>query len=99
MLGGTGMKKLFLLKMLEGAGIRKTPFNLLGKVDMKELFSINMLGRADPKKLNSRKNARETDIGKASLTLYVGWGWHEKPLLTENARQGWYRKRSFNLIY
>ena len=49
------MKKLFLLKMLEGAGIRKTPFNLLGKADMKELFPINMLGEVDTKMLNSRK--------------------------------------------
>ena len=37
MLGGTGMKKLFLLKMLEWAGIRKTPFNLLGEADTKKL--------------------------------------------------------------
>ena len=55
MLGGAGMKKLFLLKILEGAGIRKNPFKLLGKADMKELFPINMLGGADIKKLNSRK--------------------------------------------
>ena len=55
MLGGAGMKKLFLLKMLEGAGIRKTPFNLLGKADMKELFPINILGGADTRKLNFRK--------------------------------------------
>ena len=45
------MKKLFLLKMLVGAGIRKTPFNLLGKADIKELFPINMLGGADTRKL------------------------------------------------
>ena len=55
MLGGTGMKKLFLLKMPEGAGIRKTPFNLLGEADMKVLLPINMLGGADTKKLNLRK--------------------------------------------
>ena len=55
MLGGTSMKKLFLPKMLEGAGIRKTPFNLLGEADMKVLLPINMLGGADTKKLNLRK--------------------------------------------
>ena len=52
---GGGMKKCFLLKILEGAGIRKTPFNLLGEADMKVLFPISMLGRADTKKFNSRK--------------------------------------------
>ena len=55
MLSGTGIKKFFLLKMIEGAGIRKTPFNLLGKADMKELFPVNILGGPDTKKLNSRK--------------------------------------------
>ena len=55
MLGGGGMKKLFLLKMLEGTGIRKTPFNLLGEADMKVFFLINMLGGTDTEKLNSRK--------------------------------------------
>ena len=55
MLSGTGMKKLFLLKILEGAGIRKTPFNLLDEADMKELFPINILGGADTKNLNSTK--------------------------------------------
>ena len=55
MLGGGGMKKLFLLKMLEKAGIRKTPFNLLGEADMKVFFLINMLGGTDTEKLNSRK--------------------------------------------
>ena len=49
MLGGVGMKKLFLLKMLDEAGIRKTPFNLLGEADIKELFPINVLGGADTK--------------------------------------------------
>ena len=49
------MKKLFLLKMLEGAGIRKTPFNLLGEADMKEFFPINILGEVDTKILNSSK--------------------------------------------
>ena len=38
-----------------------------------------------------------TGIEKASLTQYVTWGWREKLLFTENARQGWY-KNSFNLI-
>ena len=38
-----------------------------------------------------------TGIEKASLTQYVTWGWREKLLFTENARQGWYKK-SFNLI-
>ena len=55
MLGAGGMKKLFLLKMLQEAGIRKTPFSLLGEADMKVLFPINMLGGADTKKLNSKK--------------------------------------------
>ena len=55
MLGGGSMKKLFLLKMLEEAGIRKTPFNFLGEDNMKVLFPINMLGRADTEKLNSKK--------------------------------------------
>ena len=55
MLGLAGMKKLFLLKMLKGADIRKIHFNLLGEAGMKELFPINMLGGADTKKLNSRK--------------------------------------------
>ena len=41
--------------MLEGAGIRKIPFNLLGETDMKVLLPINMLGGADTKKHNSRK--------------------------------------------
>ena len=41
--------------MLEEAGIRKIPFSLLGEADMKELFPVNVLGRADTKKLNSRK--------------------------------------------
>ena len=49
------MKKLFLLKMLEGAGTRKTPFNLLGKADMKELFPFKMSSGVDTKMLNSRK--------------------------------------------
>ena len=47
------MKKLFLLKMLEGTGIKKNPFNLLGEADMKELFPITMLGGVDTKILNS----------------------------------------------
>ena len=55
MLGGGSMKKLFLRKMLEEAGIRKTPFNFLGEDNMKVLFPINMLGRADTEKLNSKK--------------------------------------------
>ena len=38
-----------------------------------------------------------TRIEKASLTQYVRWGWREKLLFTENARQGWYKK-SFNLM-
>ena len=50
-----GMKKLFSLKMLEGAGIKKNPFNLLGDANLKELFPINMLGGVDTKMLNSRK--------------------------------------------
>ena len=49
------MKKVFLLKMIEGVGIKKNPCNLLGETDMKELFPINMLDGVDTKMLNSRK--------------------------------------------
>ena len=56
-----------------------------------------MLGGADTRKLSSRKMLDGTGIEKASLTQYVRWGWQEKLLFAENARQGWYKK-SFNLI-
>ena len=56
-----------------------------------------MLGVTLTKKLNSRKMLDGTGIEKASLTQYVRWGWQEKLLFAENARQGWYKK-SFNLI-
>ena len=36
-------------------------------------------------------------IEKASLTQYVRPDWHKKPLFTEHARRGWYKK-TFNLI-
>ena len=48
-------------------------------------------------KLNTRKMLDRNGIEKNSLTEYVRWGWREKLLFTENARQGWYKK-SFNLI-
>ena len=57
-----------------------------------------MLGRADTKKFNSRKMLDGTGIEKASLTQYVRWGWQEKLLFTESARQSRY-KNSFNLIF
>ena len=83
--------------MLEGAGIRKTPFNLLGEADMKELFPINMLGGADTKKLNSRKNTRRTGIEKTSLTQYVRAGWRENLFSVKMLREACLKK-PFNLI-
>ena len=62
------------------------------------LVLLSWRGPADTKKLNSRKMLDENGIEKASLTQYVMWGWQEKLLFTENARQGWYKK-SFNLIF
>ena len=56
-----------------------------------------MLGGADTRKLNSRKMLDGTGMEKASLTQYVRWGWREKLIFTETAKQDWYKK-SFNLI-
>ena len=47
MLGGSGIRKLFSLKMLDAVGIKK-PFNLDG-ADMKKLFSLKMLDDAGVK--------------------------------------------------
>ena len=57
-----------------------------------------MLGGANSKKLISRKMLDGAGIEKASLTRCVRWGWREKLIFTENARQSWYKK-SFNLIF
>ena len=51
-----------------------------------------MLGRVGTKKLNSRKMLVGTRTEKDSLHQYVRWGCHEKPLFTENAKRGWYKK-------
>ena len=69
---------------------------MLGGFGIKKIFLLKILG--DTKKLNSRKMLDGNGIEKASLTQYVMWGWQEKLLFTENARQGWYKK-SFNLIF
>ena len=83
--------------MLDGTGIEKVSFNLLGEADMKELFPINMLGGADTKKLNSRKNARRTGIEKASLTQYVRRGWRENLFSVKMLGEADIKK-PFNLI-
>ena len=86
MLGGAGTKKNFLLKILNGACMKKLFLN-----------SLASFGRAGTKMLNSRKMLDGNDIEKASLTQNVRRDWREKPLFTENARRGWYKK-PVNLI-
>ena len=55
-----------------------------------------MLGGAGTKKLNSLKFTENARQEKASSTQYLRWRCHEKALYTENARQDWYKKISFN---
>ena len=74
MLGEAGIKKIFLLNILNGACIKK-------------FLKLDMLGGADVKKLNSKKMLDVTGIEKASLTHQcVRWGWREKLIFTENVR-------------
>ena len=66
MLGGADTKKLFSLKMLDGACIKKAPLSKgsSSNSNTRELFPRQMLGDAG--------------IEKACLTQYVRLGWHEK---------------------
>ena len=51
-----------------------------------------MLGEADTKNLNLLKILDGAGLEKASSTQYLRRGSYEKALVTENARQDWYKK-------
>ena len=51
-----------------------------------------MFGGIDKKKLKSLKMSDGPGLAKASSFQYLRWGWHEKPLFTENSKRDWYGK-------
>ena len=62
------MKKLFSLKMLDWASVKK-------------LLKVNMWGIAGTKKLNSLKMPDGAGLEKTYSTQFLRWGWHEKVFL------------------
>ena len=88
MLGGADTKKLFSLKMLDGACIKKAPLSqYIGRCWHEETVSTENAGRGCYKGSSSNSNTRElfprqmlgdAGIEKACLTQYVTLGWHEK---------------------
>ena len=84
MTGGACIKKIFFLKILIRACIKKLKGAGGEGLTLKSSIQGKMLA--------------ENGIEKASVTQYVMWRWQEKLLFTENARQGWDLK-SFNLIF